>query len=148
MAALETPGAWYGMIVDGLHVDPAVLKLALRSVARPMLVTDAMPPIGGKRASFALQGRKITVKQGRCTGPDGTLAGAALDMATAVRNCVGMLDMPLTAALRAASTEPARFLGITDRLGRLSPGCRADMVALDPATVEVLATWVAGETDR
>jgi N-acetylglucosamine-6-phosphate deacetylase len=52
--------------------------------------------------------------------------------------------MPLTAALRAASTEPARFLGITDRLGRLSPGCRADMVALDPGAVEVLATWVAG----
>lgn len=147
VAALETPGAWYGMIVDGLHVDPAVLKLALRSVARPMLVTDAMPPVGGKRTSFDLQGREITLEEGRCTGPDGTLAGAALDMATAVRNCVVMLEMPLTAALRAASTEPARFLGITDRLGRLSPGCRADMVALDPATVEVLSTWVAGETD-
>ena len=65
-------------------------------------------------------------------------------MATAVRNCVELLDMPLTAALRAASTEPARFLGLTERLGRLSPGCRADMVALDPGTVEVLATWVAG----
>jgi N-acetylglucosamine-6-phosphate deacetylase len=75
---------------------------------------------------------------------DGTLAGAALDMATAVRNCVELLDMPLTAALRAASAEPARFLGIADRLGRLGPGCRADMVALDPGTVQVLATWVAG----
>jgi N-acetylglucosamine-6-phosphate deacetylase len=144
VAALETPGVWYGMIVDGLHVDPAVLKLALRSVARPMLVTDAMPPVGGRRSSFTLQGREITVADGRCTGRDGTLAGAALDMATAVRNCVELLDMPLTAALRAASTEPARFLGITDRLGRLSPGCRADMVALDPGAVEVLATWVAG----
>jgi N-acetylglucosamine-6-phosphate deacetylase len=144
VAALETPGVWYGMIVDGLHVDPAVLKLALRSVARPMLVTDAMPPVGGARSSFTLQGREITVAGGRCAGRDGTLAGAALDMATAVRNCVEFLDMPLTAALRAASTEPARFLGITDRLGRLSPGCRADMVALDLGAVEVLATWVAG----
>jgi N-acetylglucosamine-6-phosphate deacetylase len=145
VAALETPGVWYGMIVDGLHVDPAVLKLALRSVARPMLVTDAMPPVGGRRSSFMLQGQEITVAGGRCTGRDGTLAGAALDMATAVRNCVELLDMPLTAALRAASTEPARFLGITDRLGRLSPGCRADMVALDPGAVKVLATWVAGQ---
>jgi N-acetylglucosamine-6-phosphate deacetylase len=144
VAALETPGAFYGMIVDGLHVDAAVLKLALRSVARPILVTDAMPPVGGRRAGFALQGREITLEAGRCTGPDGTLAGAALDMATAVRNCVETLDMPLTAALRAASTEPARFLGLTDRLGRLVPGCRADMVALDPAGVEVLETWVAG----
>jgi N-acetylglucosamine-6-phosphate deacetylase len=145
VAALETPGVWYGMIVDGLHVDPAVLKLALRSVARPMLVTDAMPPVGGRRSSFMLQGQEITVAGGRCTGRDGTLAGAALDMATAVRNCVELLDMPLTAALRAASTESARFLGITDRLGRLSPGCRADMVALDPGAVKVLATWVAGQ---
>jgi N-acetylglucosamine-6-phosphate deacetylase len=148
VAALETPGAWYGMIVDGFHVDAAVLRLALRSVARPMLVTDAMPPVGGSRPRFDLQGRKISVTDGRCTGADGTLAGAALDMATAVRNCVAHLDMPLTAALRAASAEPARFLGITERLGRLSPGCRADMVALDPGRVEVLATWVAGCKDE
>jgi N-acetylglucosamine-6-phosphate deacetylase len=147
VAALETPGAWYGMIVDGFHVDAAVLKLALRSVARPMLVTDAMPPVGGSRPNFDLQGRAISVSGGRCTGADGTLAGAALDMGRAVRNCVDHLDMPLTAALRAASAEPAHFLGITDRLGRLAPGCRADMVALDPARVEVLATWVAGEKD-
>jgi len=145
VAALETPGAWYGLIVDGVHVDPAVLKLALRSAAWPMLVTDAMPPVGGSRSSFTLQGREITLKEGRCTGRDGTLAGAALDMASAVRNCVSLLELPLTAALRAASTEPARFLGVTDRLGALKPGCRADMVALDPGTIEVLATWVAGE---
>jgi N-acetylglucosamine-6-phosphate deacetylase len=146
VAALETPGVWYGMIADGVHVDFAVLKLALRSVARPMLVSDAMPPVGGSRSSFTLQGRKITLRDGRCTGQDGTLAGAALDMATAVRNCVEFLDMPLTAALRAASAEPADFLGIADRLGRLKPGCRADMVGLDPGTVEVLATWVAGQS--
>ncbi|HUF44727.1 MAG TPA: N-acetylglucosamine-6-phosphate deacetylase [Aestuariivirgaceae bacterium] len=146
VAALETPGVWYGMIADGVHVDFAVLKLALRSLARPMLVSDAMPPVGGSRSSFTLQGRKITLRDGRCTVPDGTLAGAALDMATAVRNCVEGLDMPLTAALRAASAEPANFLGISDRLGRLKPGCRADMVALDPGTVEVLATWVAGQS--
>jgi N-acetylglucosamine-6-phosphate deacetylase len=145
VAALETPGVWYGMIADGVHVDFAVLKLALRSVARPMLVSDAMPPVGGSRSSFTLQGRKITLRDGRCTVPDGTLAGAALDMATAVRNCVECLDMPLTAALRAAAAEPADFLGLSDRLGRLKPGCRADMVALDPGTVEVLATWVAGQ---
>jgi N-acetylglucosamine-6-phosphate deacetylase len=75
VAALETPGAWYGMIVDGVHVDPAVLKLALRSVARPMLVSDAMPPVGGSRSSFTLQGARSPVSDGRCTGPDGTLAG-------------------------------------------------------------------------
>jgi N-acetylglucosamine-6-phosphate deacetylase len=66
-------------------------------------------------------------------------------MASAVRNCVRLLDMPLAAALRLASAEPAEFLGIHHWLGYLAPGHRADMVALDPETVRVSATWVAGK---
>jgi N-acetylglucosamine-6-phosphate deacetylase len=57
---------------------------------------------------------------------------------------VRLLDLPLGDALRLATTAPAAFLGVADRLGRLMPGCRADMVALDPAEIRVLATWVAG----
>ena len=147
-AALESPNAWFGIIVDGVHVDPAMLRLALRGVASPMLVTDAMPPVGGKRASFPLYGEAITVANGKCTRPDGTLAGAALDMATAVRNCVRLLGMPLEFALRAAATHPANFVGMGDRLGRLAPGYRADAVALNPDTVEVLRTWIAGRDDH
>jgi N-acetylglucosamine-6-phosphate deacetylase len=65
-------------------------------------------------------------------------------MATAVRNCVRLLDVPLPDALRFASTHPAQFLGRGDRFGRLAPNFRADMVALDGARIEVLHTWVAG----
>jgi N-acetylglucosamine-6-phosphate deacetylase len=65
-------------------------------------------------------------------------------MATAVRNCVRSLNVPLADALRFASTHPAQFLGLGDSLGRLAPGYRADMVALDAATVEILDTWCAG----
>ena len=81
-AALETPACSFGLIVDGVHVDPAMLRLALRGVGRPMLVTDAMPPVGGMRSDFALYGEKIAVRDGRCVRHDGTLAGAYLDMAT------------------------------------------------------------------
>jgi N-acetylglucosamine-6-phosphate deacetylase len=143
-AALECENCWFGMIVDGVHVDPAMLRLALRGSARPMLVTDAMPPVGGRRGTFMLGGRTIAAGPACCTREDGTLAGTALDMATAVRNGVNLLQMPLTQALRAASAEPARFLGLAHRLGHLAPGCRADMVALDPNDVRVLETWVAG----
>ena len=111
-AALETPDAWFGMIVDGEHVDPAMLRLALRGAAQPMLVTDAMPPVGGARRLFRLYGHEIAVREGRCTRADGTLAGSALDMAAAVRNCVELLQVPLVDALRFASAEPARFLGL------------------------------------
>src|SRR5262249_11075149 len=65
-AALEAQDVWYGLIVDGIHVDPAVLRLALRGAGHPMLVSDAMPPVGGKRSTFTLYGEPITVTDGRC----------------------------------------------------------------------------------
>jgi N-acetylglucosamine-6-phosphate deacetylase len=144
-AALETPGAFYGLIVDGEHVAPAMLRLALRGLGHPMLVTDAMPPVGGAGASFMLGGKEILVRDGRCATADGTLAGAALDMASAVSNSVRMLGLDLPHALRLATAAPAAFLGLSDRLGHLAPGHRADMVALDPTEIRVLSTWVAGD---
>jgi N-acetylglucosamine-6-phosphate deacetylase len=122
-----------------------MLRLALRGAGRPMLVTDAMPPVGGRRSSFLLYGQEIAVREGRCARSDGTLAGATLDMATAVRNCVRLMQLSLQDAIRLATEAPARFLGVADRLGRLAPGYRADMVALDPDAIRVLATWVAGQ---
>jgi N-acetylglucosamine-6-phosphate deacetylase len=144
-AALESADAHYGLIADGVHVAPAMLRLALRGAGQPMLVTDAMPPVGGTRGSFHLNGEEIVVRAGRCARQDGRLAGACLDMASAVRNCVRLLDVSLTEALPLASTNPAHFLGVEDRLGKLAPGMRADMVAIDPNSIQVHHTWVAGE---
>jgi N-acetylglucosamine-6-phosphate deacetylase len=147
-AALEAAGAWFGMIVDGVHVAPAMLRLALRGAAHPMLVTDAMPPVGGSTSTFTLYGQEISVRNGRCLRQDGTLAGAVLDMASAVRNCVQLLQVPLTHALRFASAEPASFLGLDATLGRLAPGYRADMVAFDAGDIRIYETWVAGEATK
>jgi N-acetylglucosamine-6-phosphate deacetylase len=146
-AALECADVWYGLIVDGVHVAPPMLQLALRGHGRPILVTDAMPPVGGRRATFQLNGDTITVRDGRCMRQDGRLAGSCLDMAAAVRNCVRLLDVPLTDALRFASTHPAKFLGLNDKLGTLAPGLRADLVAIDCESLQVHHTWVAGERE-
>jgi N-acetylglucosamine-6-phosphate deacetylase len=143
-AALELPHLCYGLIVDGQHVDPATLRVALCGAGRPMLVTDAMPPVGGKQPGFRLYGDEITVSGGRCTRGDGTLAGSVLDMAKAVSNCVRLLGVPLEDALRYASKNPAHFIGLGHALGKLAPGFRADMVAFEPDKVEVIETWVAG----
>jgi len=143
-AALESTDAYYGLIADGVHVAPTMLRLALRGAGHPMLVTDAMPPVGGSRSSFELNGQKIEVRDGRCTRADGTLAGAALDMASAVRNAVRWMQLSLPDAIKLATDVPARFLGVSDRLGRLAHGYRADMIALEPDAVRVLATWIAG----
>src|SRR5438477_9351159 len=109
-----------------------MLRLALRGVGCPMLVTDAMPPVGGTRSSFTLYGEEIAVRDGRCVREDGTLAGACLDMASAVRNCLRLLGLPLERALTFASANPARFINLETQVGALAPGLRADMVALDP----------------
>ncbi len=144
-AALESPGVWCGLIVDNIHVAPAILRLALHGLGRPILVTDAMPPVGGASSSFSLHGEPIAVHDGRCLSRDGRLAGACLDMATAVRNCVRTLGVSLPDALRYASTNPAQFLGLGNTFGQIAPGFRADMVALNVSTIEVVNTWVAGE---
>ncbi len=144
VAALESDQAWVGMIVDGFHVHPAVLRLALRGRSHPMLVTDAMPPVGGVRTSFPLYGQEIAAVEGRCLRSDGTLSGTLLDIASAVRNSVRLLGTSLEEALRFAARNPAEFLGLGHMLGRLAPGYRADMVAFDPEALRVHATWVAG----
>jgi N-acetylglucosamine-6-phosphate deacetylase len=108
-----------------------------------MLVTDAMPNVGTELDSFLLQGRRISVVGGRCLDDQGTLSGSALDMASAVRNAVAMLGLPLADAVRMASTWPAEFLGLGDTLGRIAPGYRANLVHAD-ADLKVLATWIDG----
>ena len=124
-------------------VDPAMLRLALRSVARPMLVTDAMPTVGGSRSTFTLYDQEISACDGRCMRADGSLAGAHLDMASAVRNCVELLGVPLTQALRSLCGAGS-FLGLGGFLGRIAPGYRADLVAFDPGHIQIHGTWVAG----
>lgn len=145
-AALEDPDSWCGIIVDGRHVDPAVLRVALRC-KRPdrfMLVTDAMPSVGTSDTSFILQGRRISVDGNACVDEDGTLAGSHMDMATAVRNAVSMLGVPLPEAVRMASRYPAEFLGIGAEVGRIAPGYRANLVLADDA-LNVSETWINGE---
>jgi N-acetylglucosamine-6-phosphate deacetylase len=144
VAALESETTFYSLIVDGIHVAAPILQLALRGRGRPILISDAMPPVGGTKKGFRLYGNEIVVTNGRCTRTDGTLAGAVLDMASAVRNCVALLGVPLERALGFASAAPADFLGLGAQLGRIAPGYRADLVAFQPSDVSVLRTWVAG----
>lgn len=144
-AVLENQTAWAGIIVDGFHVDPATLKIALR--CRPhdrfMLVTDAMPSVGADADHFFLHGRRITVKDGVCRDDAGVLAGSDLDMAAAVRNAVERLDLDLASAVDMASASPAAFLGMTDQRGAIAPGYLADLVLLND-DFSVAQTWISG----
>jgi N-acetylglucosamine-6-phosphate deacetylase len=137
-----------GLIVDGIHVDPVSVRAAFAAKGHDCLalVTDAMPTVGASLTRFELMGRTITLADGRLTTQTGTLAGAHLDMATAVRNAVELAQLPLEDALRAASLTPARFLGLENKRGAFVPGARADLVALSD-DLRVVATWLGGEND-
>jgi N-acetylglucosamine-6-phosphate deacetylase len=146
--ALSEPRLTAGLIVDGIHVDPVSVRTAFaaKGADRIALVTDAMPTVGTSLDRFNLVGRAIKLVNGRLTTEEGTLAGAHLDMASAVRNAVRLAKVPLEDALRAASLTPAQFLGIENERGAIVPGARADLVALTD-TLTVAATWIDGEID-
>jgi N-acetylglucosamine-6-phosphate deacetylase len=144
-AALSDEDSYCGLIVDGKHVDPMVLKLALKVKRhdRFMLVTDAMSPVGTDVRSFTLQGRTIRVEDSYCIDEHGTLAGTALDMSRAVRNAIALLGLSTEEAVRMASEYPADFLGLSGSHGRLARGCRADLVIADDDLL-VSETWIGG----
>lgn len=144
-AALEDRGSWCGLIADGHHVHAAALRVALAAKPRGklMLVTDAMPPVGGAHDHYVLAGETITCRDGRCASADGVLAGSALDMAAAVRNAVATLRVDLAEAARMAATYPADFLGLAPSHGRIAPGSRADLVELG-ADLGVHRSWIGG----
>jgi N-acetylglucosamine-6-phosphate deacetylase len=148
-AALEDSGSWCGIIVDGVHVDPVVLRLALRCkpAERFMLVSDAMPNVGADISEFTLAGKRIVVRDGKLLDEAGTLAGASLHMAGAVANAVRLLDVDVARAARMASANPAAFLELDAELGRIEPGYRASLILADDR-LNVLETWIDGASDR
>jgi N-acetylglucosamine-6-phosphate deacetylase len=145
-AAIDLGGVHAGLIADGIHVDPATIRIALRAKQRPgkiFLVTDAMATIGTDMATFTLNGRTIYRKDGSLRLADGTLAGADLDMISAVRFMHRVIGLDLAEALRMASTYPAEAVGQAHRLGRLAKGAAADIVALSDA-LDVKGVWIGG----
>jgi N-acetylglucosamine-6-phosphate deacetylase len=146
-AALDDERLFAGIICDGIHVDNANLRVAMRCKGRDrlMLVTDAMSLIGTDQIDFLLQGRRITLQGDRLVGPDGTLAGAHLTMMQAVHRAVALLGLTLADALTMASRTPAAFLGLEAELGAIVPSYRADLVAFR-SNFEVINTWVGGRS--
>ncbi len=145
-AALEDPESWCGLIVDGYHVHATTLKVAIaaKPKGKMLLVTDAMPTVGSADKQFTLKGEVIRAEHGRCATADGTLAGSDLDMLSAVRNSVEQLALPLEEALRMASLYPAQMLKVDHELGRLAPGYRASLLAIDEQ-LNVHRSWIDGQ---
>ncbi|MFS4580833.1 N-acetylglucosamine-6-phosphate deacetylase [Phaeobacter sp. C3_T13_0] len=145
-AALDLGGLSAGLIADGVHVHPATMRAALEAKTGPgqvFLVSDSMATGGSEIDRFTLNGRGIRRDGNRLTLADGTLAGAHLELATAVGVLVEHCGVPLDTALDMASTRPADLLGRSD-LGRLQPGARADVLHLSDG-LELQRVWQGGQ---
>jgi N-acetylglucosamine-6-phosphate deacetylase len=145
-AALDDRESWCGVIADFHHVNPASLRIAHRckGADKLMLVTDAMPPVGSDMKQFRLLDKIVEVSNGVCRDQNGTLAGTALDMATAVRNMMNATGVALPEAVNMASASPAAFLRLGERVGTIDVGKRANFVVADD-DLQVAMTWIDGK---
>ncbi len=130
------------LIADGVHVHPRALLLAAQALGpnRMVLVTDAVAWRAGHVGSIGLE-----LREGAPRLPDGTLAGSSVTMIEAVRNCI-RAGVPAEQALRAAATNPAALMGLSDR-GTIEVGKRADMVQLT-TDLTIEQVWVGGDETR
>ncbi|WP_068253048.1 N-acetylglucosamine-6-phosphate deacetylase [Janibacter corallicola] len=141
-ALLEDDRVWVELISDGVHVHPAMLRLALRSApGRIVLVTDAMGAAAAADGDYHLGPIHVQVRDGVARTPTGAIAGSTLTSAAAVRHSVAS-GFTLEEALDAATRAPAVALGLDD-VGQVTPGRRADLVALD-GELRVRAVMRAG----
>jgi N-acetylglucosamine-6-phosphate deacetylase len=145
-SALVDRNSWCGIIVDGHHVDPQMVRLAhlAKPTGKLCLVTDSMATVGTQSNSFELYGSTITEQNGCLINSEGRLAGSAISMIEAVRNSHLDVGIELSECLRMASLYPATFLDIDDAFGLLKNNYRADIVHFNEQ-FKVLQTWVAGE---
>lgn len=133
------------LIADGIHVHPAAMRIILRCLGRDrvILVTDSSPWVGMPDGDYDWLGRRVRMSRDRATLPDGTLAGSTATMDACVRNAAAMAGIPLAQAIRMATLNPARALGLDRRIGRIARGMDANFVALD-ADGRVVMTFVRG----
>jgi N-acetylglucosamine-6-phosphate deacetylase len=131
-AALELHQCFSGIIADGHHIHKAVLKQALAALSteRAMLVSDAMPCAASDITEFMLGQRRVTVTGGKCITEEGTLAGSAITLSDAVHYCISKLGCSVEDTIKMASTTPAYFMGLSDKIGSLEIGRDADLILL------------------
>lgn len=134
------------LIADGIHVHPGAMKVLVRCLGtdRIVLVTDAMAGAGLSDGEYELLGIKVTVRDGKATQEDGTIAGSAAVMNACVRNLHREAGVPLAQAVKMATLNPARAIGLSNRLGSLAQGKDASLAVIDE-DVNIYLTLVRGE---
>lgn len=131
-AALVATDTTAEIIADGVHVHPAMLRIAVMTMpGRITLITDAIRACGMPDGTYKLYAHDVRVDGGMARLSDGTLAGSVLTMDAAVRNLVELAGLPIESVLPLATEVPARVLGVASRKGRIDRAYDADLVVLN-----------------
>lgn len=133
------------LIADGVHIHPSVLELSfrLKPLDKITLISDGTRAVGMKEGQYELGGQTIFVQNGMSRLVSGVIAGSAVPLLAGVRTVVETLGRPLYEAVRCASLNPARALGVADRLGSLAAGKEATLVRLS-SLLTVKEVWLQG----
>ena len=145
-AVLSDDRIWAQIIVDGVHVHPAMVKLLIKAkgIDRTIIITDAIRASGMADGDYALGDQMVHVKDGIARTDIGGLAGSTLTMDQALRNVMEFADLSLAQALPMVTRVPAASIGIESIKGSIAPGFDADIVVLDQS-YQVRMTIVAGK---
>ena len=145
-AAIALDETVISAIADGHHVHPASLRAAVRAKGRDktLLITDAMPTLGAACTEFVLGGERVVLKDGVLRNESGSLAGSHLGMGDAVRNIAEFAGLHWTDAVRMATANPARVVGVDGARGFVGAGYRADLVEFDEE-LRPHRIWLGGE---
>jgi N-acetylglucosamine-6-phosphate deacetylase len=143
---LTNDGLFAELICDGLHVDPTAVRLfwKMKGRDRGILITDAMSAAGMPDGPYKLGELDVRVEGGRCLIEENTLAGSTLTLDTGLRNFAQFTGAPLDQVIPLATRNPARMLGLDDRIGEIATGRSADFVLLSPERT-VIQTFLRGE---
>lgn len=146
-AAVENNEVTAEIIADGVHIHPAMVRLAFKLFGddRMILVSDSLRAAGLEDGTYDLGGQDVTVRGPVATIDNGALAGSVSDLMSCMVVAVRDMGIPLVSAIKAASVNPARSLGLESERGSIAPGKVADIVLLDKETLEVKAVVLRGE---
>lgn len=128
-AAMDDPECMVEMICDGYHIHPSAIRAAFRMFGpeRVILISDSMRAAGMENGTYELGGQEVTVKDRKAVLKDGTLAGSATNLYGCMCKAVEF-GIPLEQAIMAATANPARSIGIFDRVGSIRIGKQADLL--------------------
>lgn len=143
-AVLDSEQVRAELICDGIHIHPAMLRLAFRILgSRAVVVSDSMRAAGMPDGEYTLGGQKVCVRQGTALLRDGTLAGSTTNLHQELRNLL-RFGIPLAQAVKAMTLNPAVQLGADKTTGSIQPGKYADLVVLDQ-DYEIFMVLVKGK---